>query len=321
MKTWTIAFLVVMLESQGVVVADEKGDEAAAIPSAGTLTAKSCSLGFLEVIEGAESGEAVLGVRIAFRAVGDHWEAFGSAADNEHASGSETHAPKTLNWRVPSLGGLEFSSEVYQSVQMGDAGIHRITGLQDTARLVPKEDSRFTGWRGGKGFFPTPVFTCECHVKSCTTRRGRVTQSDVNRARELMWQALAVDSDPADRLPEAEKIYQSVRTKGLTWNRIARLGEVYRAGQDTWFSLSISGDLRPDPSIPAEGTDFDKHWYLVRGKDIYSLGVGLEFISSEDLSSDGSCEQLFWMRGYDTNGYVLATGKILRIVESSWSYH
>lgn len=55
--------------------------------------------------------------------------------------------------------------------------------------------------------------------------------------------------------------------------------------------------------------------------EAWPLRDSLTFIGGGDFNLDGAWEYLFWIDGYNENGYLLASEKFRRVVSYSWSYH
>ena len=273
-------------------------------------------LGVLEDVPGTFAGETnSRRVRVAFRKVGDGWEAFESNCPDEAClKAAPARFPPEVKWTI-AFDGRNLGVVSARTPPVFDLYSH--IGLQtiSSARRVPTVGRRS---RDFGGFLDDPVF------------RPLVAVSVANVMDPDQWKRTHLSSMAIASLRHAfrTKFPMVTNCRNDTENIARRwtysdaniaLGSAYvsKSGSivvPVWLK-SYRCDGPPD-------SPFLEQWYVMdRTQHIDALGESMWLVDAADYDNDGHSEVLFAISGYNRGGYVLFYDNFSRRATFEFTYH
>jgi hypothetical protein len=246
-------------------------------------------------------------VRVAFRRVGDGWEAFpGDVASLDQLENASRQFPANLDWTIAfdgkSLGRIE-SARPKQWVAYGDIGLHLLPAGEQVPH-VGKPGSDFVQW-GADGAVYRPLILVSAPNVQDPDRWQRAARDDslVNRGMDAF--RAAVQKENAKFKLEDGKV---------------ELLKAYRSRSGSLlFALIATGQAPAPDEVP--GPEWSPHWFVTDGADqVRFLGSELMLIDAGDYGGDGHSELVFAKSSYDYDGYLMFYDDFRQSATFGWSY-
>lgn len=280
-------------------------------PTLGAANDQRVEVGFLEDAGGGSAPRDTGRVRLAFIHEAGGWKAFDAGVVDEEALGRAAgRFAGSRRWVASRKGkslGVVDSKDIPEYAHYDDVGTQSLVGpLPSFAR--GRSSMRYAGWPGEPVFDPlTLVSRTPCPDPAdwlgARTRIG-VTTEMVAEIRALQRAEFETDSCSARELDPADLKVEEVLT--------SKRGESLVALKTRRGSTGCFGPEDPE----------ERYWFVVSADRQSSLlGAGLVLLDISDLDCDGEPEVIFWVDGYNLNGYRLYTTGSWSHVEFTWSYH
>ena len=265
-------------------------------------------------------------VRVAFALQGDQWVSFcppgtdlNSPADcrSQAVAGSESWTAVFHGKRVGEIGTSPYSPQLYSEV-----GLYQAQPKGRLPRLgSPSRD--FAGWKNKAVYRPVVLLQKAQFADAEPWSPTRVTEAE----RKLLW-------------PFFQKsVGKATGCKAGAGGDVVEIKyqesdlEVVSVLSAKDGSRLIEAELRPalnrcDGPRSAEWSTF--WFYLSRDAQVTPLVAEtrdtdsdrtLTFLDAGDYDGDGQAEAIFWLSGYDEDGYVLYYDHFSKHVEFTWFYH
>ena len=251
-------------------------------------------------------------VRLAFMSTGSSWKAYDhSAEDSKALSNAASNFAGNRQWVL-----LRHDRSVAQVASKGvdKYDWYKDIGLQDLITDLPVEvkgprDLQFSGWIG------------------CPVRKPIVLATAPPARDQENWRNEKPSYVPTDAIADhiqnsIDEIYQDndLETEKLTISKKDLVAaEQYVSNKSDKliaFRFCSKGPLRNGDD------DAVLYWFYVHDKTPPTfIGRGLVLIDWADYNSDGETEFLFWIDGYNENGYLMTWGSFARNASFTWHYH
>lgn len=130
--------------------------------------------------------------------------------------------------------------------------------------------------------------------------------------KQLVWQR---NSNYHDQEPSELALEETLAIK-----KLLRVAVKYRLRRE---KVNLYAFENKDESV-LDWTSAEPPWICQKQGDRYDvwpLRESLRFIGGGDFNLDGSWEYLFWIDGYNENGYLLVSFGLRKIATYSWHYH
>jgi hypothetical protein len=281
-----------------------------------TATGQGVVLGVLEDVPGVYAGESnSRQVRVAFRKVGQEWEAFPSSCPNQSCL-------KTISSQYPN--------EVVWTISFDGRNLGQVTGQ------TPKEFNYYSrvGLQQIKNSGPVPT------IGKRSTEYGGFTDASVYRP-------LVANSQPYFKDPESWKptqptadlvklLRQHFRQKfptvvncvnpdenvGRPWpyrDEDIRILKAY-VSRDAWAVARLRlEEYRCDG--PADDPFVDQWFAVSPGLEVQFLGAAMWMVDAGDYDNDGRSELVFSIDDYNRGGYEIFYDNFKKHATFKFSYH
>jgi hypothetical protein len=258
-------------------------------------------------------------VRLAFKRSPKGWEAYDNrASDMSELKQAAKRFSGNRRWFVVDqekpLGSL-LSEGVQEYQRYADVGIQKVLGALPPATLLPRSNA-FSGWLG-------------CHV-----RRPFVLVSHKPTRGSDGWARKQPSYKPNTEIlnlirTSANELYSCTDERDESGTLIkARIGvdmlqtvdELVSTKGDRLFAVKFLKDA----CVANEYAEHENsmYWFAPVGKSqLKFLGQGLTIIDWADYDSDGETDFLFWIDGYNINGYRIVWKGLREMASFTWGYH
>jgi len=253
-------------------------------------------------------------VRLAFYWQDSAWKSFDHTVRNSQELGiAATKFAGTIKWVLAahdrSLGAVTSKGvEKYRK--------YKDVGMQELVSTLPAaaKTSRDLTYAGSPG---------------CPVRKPMVLSTARPKSDKERWAKVKATIKPSREM--AEKIRSSADDRyagddNKPVNAAFTEKDLLVAVQ---YRSPVKGDLialqvRPDARTKDAMGNPDKrmHWFYVdKNKADTFIGHGLVLIDWADYNSDAGTEFLFWVDGYNSNGYLITWADFSRSDAFTWTYH
>lgn len=261
------------------------------------------------------------GVRKVFEYKNQSWKS--SLLEIKNVADLKAAAAK---YSAPSNWTLFYDGKSYNELTTSPYALYSTYSENGLQRLKSKEpklafrkfDERFTDW-SGKNLRPILA----SNLKELKDPDGWKTNSNPNVApfvvNDLKKRLKGVvtyykTNECGTQLKRelvASEIVASRSYKNITGSELQSFN--LKFSSTTYTTCNIECDMCSDRGL---------FWYLKspKGEFIY-LTEAKSLIEAADLNQDGHSELLFWIPGYNSDGYRLIDGQLKSITDSTWSYH
>jgi hypothetical protein len=282
-----------------------------------TLAAKTTEIAFLEDMceEGyGRDNSYSTRVRLAFFARDSTWKAFDHAVQNsEELRNAATKFAGIRQWFL-----VDHNKSIGKVTSRGVEKYkwYKDVGMQELVTELPAEakglrDLKYSGWPG------------------CPVRKPIVLSTVLPASDKENWKKEQTDSVPTREMAEQIKnstndLYADDEDK----SQKASFTEKDLIVVEQYGSLSeeklIAIQFRPNAGVKDNTGDPDRllNWFYVgKTASIKFIGHGLVLIDWADYNLDGQTEFLFWVDGYNLNGYLITWDSFRKSDSFTWNYH
>jgi len=258
-------------------------------------------------------------VRLAFRLTKDGWKAF----DNRVSGSDELkQAAKRFSgdrkWilleREQPLDSL-ISQEITAYQWYADVGMQDIVGSLPASALLPR-GIKFSGWLG------------------CQVRRPIVLISRKPQKASDNWQEIEPSFKPDTEIVHLIKTFGNglytctderdengtLLKAEIKQDMLETVEEFVSGKGDRLFAVKFLDDACVTNVIAEH--EYSMYWFAQLGTSpLKFIGQGLTLIDWADYDLDGHAEFLFWLDGYNLNGYRILWKGMTETATFSWQYH
>lgn len=282
-----------------------------------TLAAKTTEIAFLEDMceEGySRDNSYSTRARLAFFSRDTTWKAFDHSVQNsEELRNVATAFAGIRQWFL-----VDHNKAIRKVTSKGVEKYkwYKDVGIQELATELPAEakeprDLKYSGWPG------------------CPVRKPIVLSTVLPSSDKESWKKEKTDLVPTQEM--AEQIRNSTNdlyADNADKPQKASFTEKDLIAVEQYGSLSkgklIAVQFRPNAGVMDNTGDPDRllYWIFVgKTASLKFIGRGLVLIDWADYDSDGQTEFLFWVDGYNLNGYLITWDSFRKSDSFTWNYH
>lgn len=258
-------------------------------------------------------------VRLAFRLTQDGWKAFDHGVFGRYelmqaASWFKGNRSWFLLERDTPLDSL-LSRGVEEYKLYSDVGTQTIAGQLPSSALLPRT-MEFSGWKHCEVRKPIVLVSRKPQKSKDSWMRIESTFTPNNEIVKLInkhGSQLYSCKDDRDENGSAFKAEISVQM-------LKPVEEIVSEKGDRLFAVAFRDNACVVDNTAGKVSSW--YWFSQVGKSpMIFIGEGLKLIDWADYDADGNSEFLFWLNGYDMNGYRILWNKQSRTATFSWIYH
>jgi len=252
-------------------------------------------------------------VRLAFSMTGTAWKAFDHAIQDIDALKSAAgNFAGRREWFV-----LDHSKAIAKVVSTGvnEYDWYQDVGMQNVLSALPvmakgPRTLRYSGWMGCPVRKPLVVST---RIPAKDTENWRREKPSYAPTKEIAGQILNA------------LFGHSRQNDGTSGKRGLSPRDVFAAEQfcSKGTAKLVAFQVRPSAQVVDNAGQPDRalYWFFMDGrKSVKFVGRGLVLIDWADYDSDGKTDFVFWVDGYNVNGYLLAWNDFENRVSFTWNY-
>lgn len=277
---------------------------------------KAVLLGVLEDVPGHYAGQSdTRAVRLAFKRVGEEWQAFpGECPDEKCLKTISSEYPSAVTWAVTFQGRVlgRLSARTQNEFSFySDVGLQDILGAGPIP-AVGKRSEKYSGFLG------TAVF------------RPLVVTSGAFSGDPDHWESVRLPPDLASsvrrafrtRFPRVSNCKNPDENRAAPWIYHDRNVSITQSYSSVGHWFLVQTDLTPYRCDGPPDDAFVNQWFVITPRgEIRTLGHAMWFVDAGDYDGDGRSEVVFSMAGYDRGGYELFYDRFRRHASFEFSYH
>lgn len=201
-----------------------------------------------------------------------------------------------------------------------EVGLYYVEKLNDADLLQPIGLQEFMPWDFKFKYHPVVLTTT--HAAKASTVFGAKTLRRQEKSQLLVALRKKLPHYDYCKVQEGNATKKEWKDTDVVYNKILRSGNVTLVSLKLSEKLDICGYPEGYKNDHGEITcQFCSQWFLIQDNDIKFLGAGLSYLGHGDYNADNNDEWIFYLSGYNLDGYVLFSDDFSVRVKYVWSYH
>ena len=258
-------------------------------------------------------------VRLAFRFTKDGWKKFGNRVSGiKELKQAADRFKGNRSWfmleRDKPLDSL-LSKGVDEYQLYCDVGTQNIVGQVTSTALLPRT-MEFSGWHHCEVRKPIVLVSRKPSKSRDNWVRIKPTYTPDNETVKLINE---YGSQLYSCKDERDENGSSLKAK-ISVEMLKTVDEIVSEKGDRLLAVAF----RDDACVLDNTGDKVSSWYWfsqIGNTRVIFIGEGLKLIDWADYDADGNSEFIFWLNGYNLNGYRILWSKLPRTTTVSWKYH
>lgn len=198
-------------------------------------------------------------------------------------------------------------------------GSYQVEKPLDSQLLQPTEAQEFTTWNSEFKYRPL-VLTSNNPKKLAIPGHQPLNKQEKSQ----LLAALKIQLPHYDycKTQEGDASKKEWQDKDVEYGKLLRFGNATLVSLNLSEKLNVCGYPEGYENDLGEITcQFCSQWFLIQDNKTKFLGAGLSYIDHGDYNSDKNDEWIFWLSGYNRDGYVLFSDNFKKKIRYTWSYH
>lgn len=273
---------------------------------------KNLYVGVLENIPNRASKLNQRIIRILYEKVDNGWESM------KFKEGLSSY-PEKLNWYVTfdgkNIGKINsvLFKETNPSVNFLSRDTHHILESQDKIPVIGKLSTEFSGWIYKESYRPLILVT-QNNYRDPENWKPAMLNKDLLYILLAQFKLTIDYAEVLDVENDSTRQINDIKASDLA---------LYKSYKSNTGKMLVQIGFRGFVDCQGQGEYIcpNRWFYLKKDIDPKYIGSGMKLIDAGDYDEDGFSEVVFWIAGYNYDGYKMFFDDFSESSEYSWKYH